>query len=241
LEIDAEGRIVTGGGAFNTSQLDNNFFLTRFMPNGTIDQSFGIMGIRELSGNSNESIFDVEILNNTDIIAAGSTGSFGSEFALVRITQDGDQDLSFGNNGWATTQIEPNFNSIRSIVVDDASIYAAGNGRNNDYSKMVMAKYINAGMSSGIDQLIADHASVKVFPNPMVENFSVTLDLLDKTKLSIDLVDMHGRLLTNLLQDQSVSAGKNKFDFIRPQGIAKGFYFIQLNLENGVVTKKIQF
>ena len=62
LAIDNEGRILAGGGAFDTDELDNNFFLTRFDTDGLLDVSFGIDGSVILPRSSNESIEDLVVM-----------------------------------------------------------------------------------------------------------------------------------------------------------------------------------
>ena len=241
IDIDAQGRIVTAGGAFNTSEADNNFFLTRYLSNGTIDNSFGTDGVTILERGDNESVLDVKVLANGDIIAAGSTGGFGSQFAMVRLTDSGNQDLTFGNNGWALTMIESTFNGIESIVVDGDCIYAGGFGRGADIYNMAMAKYKNEGMSSSVEGISVADDLLNIYPNPIIENFSIEFELIQNTTINIQMIDASGKRTFSLLPTQNVTAGAQKFDFNTPKDMPKGNYFILLNFDNTVISKKVQF
>ncbi len=238
IAIDNENRIVTGGGAFDTDELDNNFFLTRYMPTGVIDASFGNNGEVIIPRIDNESIFDLEILPSGDIIAAGSTGGFPSEFAIVRLNANGVHDLTFGNNGWATTQPESNFNSIRSIDVDAGCIYAGGVAKDSDTWKMALAKYINEGTTS-TSQLIAEETDVQIYPNPVSSDFSVEFRLNEDTDISIQLLDVNGRLVSELQSTRRLQQGIQKINLSMPNSLVKGGYLLTLNFEDGVVTKNL--
>ncbi len=237
IAIDAQGGIVTGGGAFNTYELDNNFFLTRFTSAGVLDNNFGNNGQVIIQRNSNESIFDLEILSSGDIIAAGSTGGFASGMAIVRFSSTGLQDPNFGTNGWAITQVGSTFNGISDIVVESGAIYAAGFSYSEDY-QMTLAKYINAGMVSTND-IVEIATDVTVFPNPITDQFSVVFDLKNTSEISIDLVDVNGKRIQNLLPAQNLLDGKQQFSFELEQDLSAGIYFVVIQSEEGLAIRKV--
>ena len=135
-----------------------------------------MFSIYSFSAEYNESIFDLEVLPSDDIIASGSTGGFPSAFATVRLNNNGVHDLTFGANGWAITQPESNFNSIRSIFVDATSIYGGGVAKNSDTWKIALAKYINTG-TTNTNNLTKEDLAVQIYPNPVVSEFSVNFNM----------------------------------------------------------------
>lgn len=242
LALDNEGRILTGGGAFDTDELDNNFFVTRYSADGELDNTFGDNGAVILQRSSNESIFDLHVRLNGDILAAGSTGGFGSSFAIVRLEGgEGTQDLSFGNNGWATTQVETTFSGIRSVAIEEGCIYAAGFGYDGDLYKSALAKYINEGMATNVGQVFTASADFSVFPNPIQSDFSIEFDLLENTDLRIDLMDANGRKVTELLPFQNLKQGAQRLSFTVPANLTAGNYWLSLTSKNGVLSKNIVF
>ena len=240
IKIDNEGRIVTGGGAFDTDDLDNNFFLTRFSANGTLDTSFGNNGEVIIPRIDNESIYDLEILPSDDIIASGSTGGFPSGFATVRLNDNGVHDLTFGNNGWAITQPESDFNSLRSIVVDATAIYGGGVAKNSSTWKMAVAKYINAGTTSA-DDLLKEDLNVQVYPNPISTEFSIQFNMPAEGKINIQMTDIFGRQVAELLPLQSAQQGNHKFSFATPKALAKGTYFFVLKVNDEMVSQLVSY
>lgn len=239
LAIDTEGRIITGGGAFNTDLLDNEFFLTRFFPNGTQDNSFGNNGEVIIPRIDNESISDLKALDSGDIIAAGSTGGFPSQFAIVRLAENGAQDLTFGNNGWATTQITSSFNSIRGIAIDDACIYAGGTSFDGDDWKMSLAKYTNQGTATSTQEASLINHKIRIYPNPVAEAFNLELALDHTAVVQINLVNLQGQSLNTLLQQQTLAAGNYSLPFNFPNALASGTYLIQLVVDGQITTQKV--
>lgn len=241
LALDAQGRILTGGGAFNTNELDNNFFVTRFSANGQIDTGFGDNGRVILPGNSNESIFDLTARAEGDIIAAGSTGGFASRFAVARLSETGLLDTNFGSNGWATTMISSTFNGIASMYVDEDCIYGAGFAYNGDFYHTAMAKYRNAGMASSLAALDPGITNLGVFPNPIETAFQLNLLLSENKTLSVQLLDLSGRRIAQLLTDRSFAQGEHALSFDRPAGLISGAYLLELRSAEGVVVEPLIF
>jgi uncharacterized delta-60 repeat protein len=238
LALDNQGRIITGGGAFDTDELDNNFFLTRINTNGNVDESFGNNGELIIQRNSNETIWDLEALPSGDIIAAGSTGGFPSRFAVVRINEFGFQDLSFGNNGWATTQIESGFNTIRGIVVSNNRIYAAGRSFDNDTWKMTLAKYLNEGMASPTEEERIGIKNIELFPNPTSEILNVHLQLEAVENISAQLLDASGKLVQPLPALDQL-AGEHILQ-IPVQALPPGTYYLTLRAGKALVAYSFQ-
>lgn len=240
LAIDNANRIVTGGGAFDTDELDNNFFLTRYSSSGVIDPSFGNGGFVIVQRIDNESIYDLEILASDDIIAAGSTGGFPSKFAVARFNDHGTHDLNFGINGWALTQPESNFNSLRSIAVDAGCIYGGGVAKDSDTWKLALAKYINEGTTS-FNPVFAKKLNVQIYPNPIASNFSLEFSLPNEAELSVELLDFSGRKVSELLSHQKILAGNQKIDLAMPGSLAKGSYLIALKFDDKMVVEKVEY
>ncbi|MCB0792455.1 MAG: hypothetical protein H6595_04710 [Flavobacteriales bacterium] len=96
--VDMNGRIlVSGTGDFTNGE----FFMARFLPDGSLDPSYGSGGLSQVMVASNALGRRMELLND------GSTLQFGSENwnnghpRIVKRLSDGALDTGFGNNGVA--------------------------------------------------------------------------------------------------------------------------------------------
>jgi uncharacterized delta-60 repeat protein len=126
LAVQSDGKIVAAGTTTGFG-LNNDFALTRYQANGTIDSSFGINGkvSTDFFGNI-DLANDVAIQSDGKIVVAGY--AFGTMqdvlFTVVRYNADGSLDNSFGQGG---KFILPSQGFAFSVVIDhNGKIVVAG-------------------------------------------------------------------------------------------------------------------
>jgi uncharacterized delta-60 repeat protein len=106
LDVQADGKIVASG-TFGEDDLE--MMAARFLPDGTLDNSFGDNGvIKFATPNFIEIGFDVIVQADQKItILAHNTDlqEEQSNFSLFRFNQNGDFDATFGDNGRVTKNI----------------------------------------------------------------------------------------------------------------------------------------
>ena len=79
--------------------------------------------------------------------------------------------------------------------------------------------------------------STSIFPNPVASNFIITLQVKEVGRLKLDLTDINGRKITELMEE-NLRAG-NYEKTITVNNIPGGIYFIKGIFNESVVTKKI--
>jgi uncharacterized delta-60 repeat protein len=139
-----DGKIVVGGSPNGS----DNFMLARYKPDGNIDSSFGNNGIviHDL-GSSLDFLSDISISSDGKILAAGNSTLNGvSSFVLVRYTNSGVVDNTFGTNGIAIT----NFSGLNSgasaiTIQNDGKILLAGKVNGSAGSDFALARYNSNG------------------------------------------------------------------------------------------------
>ena len=116
-----------------TSNLDSDFALARYTPDGSLDATFGVGGkvTTDFSG-LNESAGALAIQSDGKIVAAGyvvQTGGppYNTDFALARFNADGSLDTTFGFDGKVTTDFVGRHDAVRALAIQsDGRIVAAG-------------------------------------------------------------------------------------------------------------------
>jgi uncharacterized delta-60 repeat protein len=151
-------KIVVGGWSSNGS--NNDFALARYLPNGTLDPTFGGDGKVILPiGNGHDEIYAI-LIQPTDgrIVAAGRTqNSIGEwDFALVRFLDNGTPDPDFDGltnaNGIITTDVQFD-DELRGVAWQSGKIIVAGstNTSQNNPKDFVVARYQTTGMPGALD------------------------------------------------------------------------------------------
>lgn len=85
----------------------------------------------------------------------------------------------------------------------------------------------------GVEENIVNAVDIKVFPNPVVANFSVTVDA-DKIR-SISVLDLNGRLVKTWNNINTTNATIDRGE------IAAGVYLVKINTAAGEYTRKVVF
>jgi uncharacterized delta-60 repeat protein len=158
LAVQPDGKIVAAGtadpGSGNTS-----FAVARFLPDGTLDQSFGDHGtvVTSFVGSAQA----VAIQPDGKIILAGDHVQLPSlhfDFGLARLQPNGDLDASFGNGGTVTTPFPTGDSQALGVALDrQGRIVAAGGAGQPGHSVFALARYLDSG---GLDSGFGDNGLV---------------------------------------------------------------------------------
>ncbi len=160
VAVQPDGKIVVAGYSYDQNNA-SAFGIARFNSNGTIDTTFGDYGSLRISFNILDGNFARSVVVQPDgkIIVAGRTTAVvnngASEeylFAAVRLTQNGQLDATFGNNGISTVSsgsFNVSFEGYSAAIQQDGKILIAGSGfyfeGNNEISLFAVARLDSNG------------------------------------------------------------------------------------------------
>jgi uncharacterized delta-60 repeat protein len=123
-------KIIVVGSAFRSDLLPS-FAVARYLPNGTLDPTFGSGGktTTTISGalGASAQAFGAVIQPDGRIVAVGfARPGFNTDFALVRYLGDGSLDPSFGVGGIVTTDVGEGDKALSVALQPDGRIIVAG-------------------------------------------------------------------------------------------------------------------
>lgn len=131
IDLQNDGKIVVAGMSFD----GNNpiFTIARFTENGELDVTFGELGVSKIKvGYGNDYSTKLKVLKNGKILVGGHTWITNDPFlkydvALVQLDENGNPDISFGNNGIVKTNIVNGENYCKGFTIQpDGKIIVAG-------------------------------------------------------------------------------------------------------------------
>lgn len=146
--LQPDGKIVVAGYVyFNT---DYDFAVVRYLPDGTLDNSFGNAGIViSAIGDYNDYALTAALQPDGKILLGGEARTPGvttTDFTLVRYLPNGAPDASFATEGILFMDFDNNVDRVSSIALQpDGKIILAGvasNGVNFDFA---LARYLPDG------------------------------------------------------------------------------------------------
>ena len=173
VALQPDGAIVVAGRAIRRGF---DFALARYLPDGTLDRSFGVGGKVRTEFSGNEVALAVAIQDDGRIQAVGNVfNQRQSNFALARYLASGDLDPSFGDDGRVTTAFGPGSNAATDVVLqDDGAIVVAGSVvPPRRASNWALARYLPDGE---LDQTFGAHGRVRTSFGPL-DDFALALVL----------------------------------------------------------------
>jgi hypothetical protein len=87
------------------------------------------------------------------------------------------------------------------------------------------------GQVTGINELAHDDISLKLFPNPCIENTTLSYTLKTNSKVSVALISADGKNI-QLIKEEYKNSGMNEFS-INTSQLVKGIYFCRLETNSG--------
>lgn len=128
LVLAPDGKIVVAGYS-NAARGSIDFALVRYEADGTLDQSFGSDGKVFTDFGSTDFAWALALGPRGQIVAAGSTASSGSDFAVARYDRNGALDPTFGSGGTTTTDFGGGGDVAEAVAIEPGGkIVAAGDG-----------------------------------------------------------------------------------------------------------------
>src|SRR5262245_33271373 len=173
LAVQPDGKIVAAGWTIRNEGAD--FAVARYNDDGTLDTSFGNGGrVTTDFGGAFEGAWSVAVQTDGKIVAAGLTGSFGTNnFAVARYNSDGTLDTGFGTGGRVIT----GFLGVTAVAL---SVAAQTDG------KVVVAGL--AGIDGGADFALVRYNSNGTLDTGFGTGGRVTTNFPDSQRLSLAAV-----------------------------------------------------
>ncbi|MEO0338537.1 MAG: choice-of-anchor I family protein [Bacteroidota bacterium] len=121
---------------------------------------------------------------------------------------------------------------IRYIPVEDSPVDVPLVLTANEVSGTVTIFAVNALPTSTRDILNLSQFDVKIGPNPFVENMNISYELDAISRVSVNLIDVKGRFVKNVINEQQAS-GAYSFD-VNTGNLVPGIYYVLVRVNNRV-------
>ena len=243
LKIQTDGMIVFTG---YSTHLETQYTwstsknILRLLSNGIQDTAFGINGIvtTPISPSS------IEMQTDGKIVIVGSYNFVDidlNEIALTRYNSNGTLDATFGNNGLVITYFTDNSRSNVAAVIlqNNGQIVVAG-----EVSEAYLSHHPNPVVLRYDSGLLSDSGfnsqknTFSAYPNPVNQIVNLDFNLKESQKLDIDLYNINGIKVSNLLKNKEFPLGNTSQKIILPETLSKGVYF--LSISNGTFLSNVK-
>lgn len=228
ISLQPNGNILVGGYSQSTSN-DSKFALASINQNGVLDSSFADNGKRivDMPGTF-ERITSVTILSDGKIYCAGNEINASYNFALARITPNGDLDLTFNNTGILSIDMH-GYNDIcfASALQQDNKLIVAGTTHISefDYPDFGLVRVLY-DLSQSSNSLLKNSQTI-IYPNPITSTPIFEYFLDSEEQINVELYDPNGKWAYTFINNETRLSGRNQETLVFPQSLAHGVYFLK--------------
>ena len=246
-----DGKILAGGYCS-----DSGFAVIKFNSNGSIDNTFGVLGAATTNISGSDGTGDVALSmavgSDGQIALAGHSsmsGNGGDVFAVACFDSNGFLEKNFATNGSTIANIiggdgsDDKANAV--AIQSDGKIVAAGYSEGTPpYLGSIGWAFALARFLPGIPTAVAagqtiqnKYALYQNYPNPFNPSTVISYQLSTSSNVTLKVYDILGREIKTLVnQRQNAGAYHVPFDASR---LSSGVYFYKLEAGNFVETKKL--
>lgn len=209
----------------------HGYAMARYNIDGSLDVNFGDNGFVITPENSILS-YTWDIVVQSDgrmFVAGGATNGNGQDFALLCYNSDGFLDTTFASTGIAINNAGALDGEATSIILQpDGKVLAIG------YigDKFALVRYFTS-LNTAIPDLAIEQNSLFFYPNPIAQNGVVQYFLQRTQEVSIDLIDMQGKVVYSLMSHEIQLKGKHELTVIFPEMLEPGMYLISVSSKSG--------
>ena len=139
----------------------------------------------------------------------------------------------------------PNSAELEGITVANDDIYLIGEfsvfyrlSRQNTATLTNNEESVSELRNSVSTESFIGESNVSIYPNPFSDQVKIELDLISDERVQIDVFDLQGKLIKNIMDRKGVQQGHHVFD-IEASELNSGLYFIKVQAGDFIETKKI--
>lgn len=198
--------------------------IQKYNSNGSLDTSFGTNGMVA----ENEYFRTMILQNDGKIIKAGQKNS---HFTSSRYYSNGALDTTYGISGYLSTPINV-FSGINDgLITNDGKLLFTGFSYDGSGVLATQARY--TGLVLGTLVFTDNKNSFLVYPNPIQEEATFEYTLNNEEIISIDIVDMKGKIVQKVIEKQTQVSGNHKQTISLSNDMSQGNYFLRFSSQSG--------
>ncbi|MBC7778157.1 MAG: T9SS type A sorting domain-containing protein [Phycisphaerae bacterium] len=249
MALQPDGKIVLAGISGNGVGEDTEMAVARFTSMGTLDPSFGGGdGLATIHVTDKPDAAKAVVVQSDGKILLGghsrhdAPGGTPYHFTVVRTTSSGLPDPSFGGgDGIAILPISPSGDFGYAMTLQpDGKTVLAGPARIGNYNAFAVARFIT-GVTVDTSVPAVFSGKISLYPNPVREQATLEYGLQTTEKITLNLYDLQGRFIQNMLPSTEKTAGKHSETLLFASELPSGNYLLTLESENGTTAIEVIF
>jgi len=164
-----------------------------------------------------------------DAVGAGRKGASGTSYT----------DLNRSARFWTSSEYNVNNAIIYRLTYDSDEIVRDFNSKNNAFSIRCVFDIKSVSIENSTLTIPSNVELLQNYPNPFNPTTQIRFALPESQQVTIRVYDVNGRMITELVNNQTYSAGNHQVTF-DGSGLSSGIYIYTLTTNNGMwLTRKL--
>lgn len=145
MQVQSDGKIIIAGTSDSDASLFGTYwdvFVSRLMPDGSVDTTFGTNGhVKTNLGTNDDEVWEVAVTSTGEIFVLAATQNAAVVNKLLKYDNTGVLDTSFGTNGVLDLPVPVDSRFYELIINDQDELFLSGtilNTATNEYDATVM-------------------------------------------------------------------------------------------------------
>jgi Secretion system C-terminal sorting domain len=130
-----------------------------------------------------------------------------------------------------------NLNPVSDSGLIFTGSYEPDSTHRSDFIIIKMDKYGNLVSIKNNNEIVSENFEINTFPNPYNLSFKLSFNLKQSSKVIAELFDLTGRRVKEI-ENRYLNFGNHQYIISTPE-LSSGIYFIRLNINNKIYSKKI--
>ncbi len=234
VAVQEDGKIILTG--YYVAEGGHSIAVVRYNSDGTLDNTFNGGGIVTYFNGNSCRAHSLALQSDGKIIVAGEAFSEinNIEFVVLRYNTDGTLDNSFDTDGIVTTSIGGNYDIAFAVAIQqDGKIVATGYYEpEEEIQDIALVRYLS-GLNLGTVDFSIQENILSVYPNPLKNNAILKYELVKEETISIDLYDMQGKLIQNIISEERRTVGTHEESLSFDSSVPSGLYSLVISNDTG--------
>lgn len=229
--LQDDGKILVAGYTTDASY-DYNVGIARYMPDGSLDNSFGTDGtVNSGISDTTDMAYAIIIEADGSILVTGTSGQGSTrQIEVVKYNKDGSPDTDFSGDGIYKLNIPFQCSWASSMItMDSGKIVLAGSAGFSSEEDFLLVRLIDLklqGFYTNVESTQVGSADFDMYPNPTESIFKIELPAdLENQECLISITNAIGQEVFSF-RERSSTIGQ--FKEISLDNFPQGFYFVNV-------------
>jgi len=180
-----------------------------------------------------------ELLAGIDLAASSGVVAAGTNTKILNTEIVHTGSLNTTTTGTVAFDFTWTAPTTGDVTFNYAGLAANDNGGTSGDFWQIGTQVVPLDITIGVGEIASANLNLSVFPNPVTESATISYVLAENSTVTANLINIKGQVVTTLCDNEQQAAGLQNRKLMINSSIAKGIYFVAINVNGKSNYKRI--